>query len=185
MSEDVEIGPPRKQHYVFAHLAFRSLVELSPMHVLMTLLLKDAGPKLMGEVWEEVGTQCTPREVVAPEGLDYEIHELSNKRPVILIERPRASGVREAHFTAAVITPPRRRFFLFKQSASTRYFTLEIGDAKQGEFDTVLGEWRGEDHFNYSDSPAVDKRAFLKAVVRVLRGEISPQGKTDHPTRLV
>jgi len=53
-----------------------------------------------------------------------------------------------------------------------------------GDFDTVLGQWRGEQHLNYSDSPAVDKQAFLKAIARVLRNEISPRGISDHPTAL-
>jgi hypothetical protein len=184
MSEDIAFGSARKQHYVFAHLAFRALVESSPMHVLMTMLSRENGPKLLDEVWEQVSSQCTQRDLVDAEGLTYEIHELSDKRPVILIEMPTPRGVREAYFTATVITPPKRRFFLFPRPAKTRYFTLEIGDTEKGEFDTLLGEWRGEEHLNYSDNPTVEKRAFLRAVVRVLKGEISPQGTTDHPTRL-
>jgi hypothetical protein len=184
MSQPDQPNPPRKQHYVFAHLAFRAMVEASPMHVLMTLLSKDNGQNLLLEAWEQVGSQCTKGEVVDSAGLAYEIHEFGGKRPVVLITMPTPRGVREAYFVAVVITSPRRRFFLFERPASMQYFTLEIGDPAKGDFDTVLGQWRGEQHLNYSDSPAVDKQAFLKAIARVLRNEISPRGISDHPTAL-
>ena len=176
MREPEQPPPFRKQHYVFAHLAFRALAESSPMHVLMTMLSKDNGAKLLDEVWQQVGTQCTEGDLVDSAGIGYEIHELWDNRPVVLVEMPQAIGVHEAHFVAAVIRPPRRRFFLFPQPAEVQYFTLEIGDSASGEFDTVLGQWRGEDHLDYSDSPAVEKDAFLKAIVRVLRSEINPLG---------
>ncbi|MCG8583358.1 MAG: hypothetical protein MI757_01430 [Pirellulales bacterium] len=182
MTVDKESKSPRKQHYVFAHLAFRALVEASPMHVLMTLLSKDSGMKLLDETWQQVGTQCTERDLVASDGLAYEIHELWDKRPVILVTMPKPARPHEAYLAAAVIRPPKRRFFLFERPAATEYFTLEVGDVERGDFDTVLGQWRGESHLCYSDSPEVDDAAFLRAVVRVLKGEISPHGTSNHPT---
>lgn len=183
MNDNPRYGPPRKQHYVFAHLAFRAIVDASPMHVLMALLSKAEGANLLEGVWQQAGSQCTQRDLVDSGGLTYEIHELWDKRPVVLVEMPTPHGVREAYFVAAVISPPKRRFFLFERPASMQYFTLEVGDAEQGDFDTVLGQWRGESHLCYSDSPTVEKDAFLRAIVRVLKSDISPHGVSDHPTR--
>jgi hypothetical protein len=174
----------RKQHYVFAHLGFRAIVEASPMHVMLTMLSKDAGTELLRKVWDEVGGQCRDGERVDYGEMRYEVHKLGKDRAIILIAMPAPRGVHEAHFVAAVITPPKRRFFLWEQPAALRYFTLEVGDAEQGEFDTLLGEWRGESHLNYGDSPAVDKDAFLRAIGRVLKCEISPQGVGKHLSRI-
>jgi len=184
MRNDNTIQKPRKQHYVFAHLALRALVEASPMHVLLKLLSEEDGPKLLKEVWDEVGKQCTGDETADFAALTYQLHELSDKRPVILIEMPKPRGVRECYYTATVITPPRRRWFIFERPAQTRYFTLEIGDASRGDFDTVLGEWCGESHLNYSDSPPIEKKDFLLAIVRVLKRETRSLGASDHPASI-
>lgn len=175
---------PRKQHYAFAHLAMRALIEASPMHVLMALLDKQKGAQLLDEVWREVAAQCDGTDLVDSNGLTYEIHELSDKRPVILIIMPSVKIPREAYYCAAVVTPPRRRWFLFTRKASVRYFTLECGDTSQGDFDTVLAEWCGDSHLNYSDNPDVSKQAFLRAVVAILQRKSRPLGATDHPSRL-
>ena len=181
MSNDTHDNKPRKQHYVFAHLALRALIEASPMHVLLTLLSEENGAKLLQEVWDEVGKQCSNEESAESKGLTYQLHELSDKRPVILVEMPTPEGVRECYYTATVITPPKRRWFLFERPAKTRYFTLEIGDADRGDFDTVLGEWCGESHLNYSDAPPIEKKGFLLAVVQVLKGKTKSLGASDHP----
>ena len=154
------------------------------MHVLLTLLSQENGTKLLEETWSEVSKECSKGERADSEGLNYQIHELSDKRPVVLVEMPSPEGVRECYFTAIVITPPKRRWFLFERPASTRYFTLEIGDSEHGDFDTVLGEWCGESHLNYSDDPPVEKKDFLLAVVRVLKGETKALGASDHPARV-
>lgn len=132
MSEDSELPRPRCRPHTFAHMALRQVALQDGRKFVRMLALPD-GPRLVRELWDEVGLRCAARGHAPPPGGDrprLEARTLLERQAVVVV-LPDALADEEA-----------RRIVILEDdgdsaTAGVRYFVVErLGDRSR------LTEWR-------------------------------------------
>jgi hypothetical protein len=145
---------PRRHHYEFAHVVFRSIA-LRHAAALVAAPLAPLAERTAG-LWVAVGRRL-PEEVRLPAtGLALAHVEVGGATS-LLVTLPPALYPPEAHF-ALVLGPG-------TAEGVPRYCVLEESlDVVDGTRGTVLGGWSEDTHLNLGPGPDVDPDAFVTAV---------------------
>jgi hypothetical protein len=164
----------RQHHYYYAHRHLPAVL-FQEDDTIVKLLFESKEELCLRHLqirWEVLGENFEVEDRVSDEGLALSRHELIDGYQAVLIQLPPPREPVEA-FMVVVIRRPEVRGWFRRQSATLRYFTLELG--VEGN---VLCEWQHRDsggnqgisHLNYGEGPAASPNAFLNAVEMLLKG---------------
>ena len=147
---------PRLHHYAFAHKIIPSTFFQYPANFIM--MLSHRADEFLHEVWNNLGQNLEPEDIVVPEGLACEVRRVEGSKLGALISLPPPQRVTEAYFVAPVFQPP-----MEGKEAQARYITLEYNP----EMDSMsaLGEWTaGDSHLYMGEGPEPNLEDFWKTV---------------------
>lgn len=152
---------PRRQPYIFAHLALPALFLRAPESMLTNL--EENNVEFLRYLWRQIGLKEGEHDEHAGMQITVACQPLAEGRMAI-IELPLPERPTEAYRLALCDVPD-----------NPRYFTLELGEKLDGSPRTVLCEWDANGrHYNYGDGPeAEDTAAFITAVRSTLDENIS------------
>ncbi len=157
------LNNPRPHHYTFAHTALRMLCESNPLQF-FEVMGSDERDKLLKFVLSKVVEQCEGDKTPDFDFDEVKIHTVKlGDYPTVLVVMPQVEAVTEAVMTAIVLT---NRLDLEDpdNKISCRYFVLELSLSSDGNPQTSLCEWSGDEHLNHGDGPEPSVKAFLTAI---------------------
>lgn len=168
--EEADLLRARCHHYVFAHVALRSVAFDHPLGFL-GMLASPEPHRLLSDLMQSVSEHCREMEPQPDFHVDdIAVHTVRiGKYPCAAIEMPRPRAMTEAFFVAAVLLVDPALGMPDPSEVTLRYFTLEKGMSHDGSPRTVLCEWtRDGTHANYGDGPAPRLESFTAAVQDLL-----------------
>jgi len=164
---------PRRQHYLYAHVALRDVFHYDPPKI-MAILRGPRGEEFVQTLWRDLAGQIAEGERLEDGPPTVDVAEQKG-REIVLVWMPLPAGVTECH-AVALVTEMARRGPGLAAGTVPHYFTLERGEDLEGGERTVLCGWaeQGEDftHYNLGDGPEPTRAAFLDAVGAHLDGRI-------------
>lgn len=131
ISITMQVTPPRKLHYYFAHRMLREFCQDNP-----DMIFKHFRPYLVENIipsfWEMVEEET---DEYSNEPISIVVGDVNGCQSVV-IQMPTPLVTAEAHLIGVVSY----------SESNLRYFTLELGKREDGESYTVFGEWIGDGH---------------------------------------
>jgi len=153
---------PRQHHYIFGHVAMRSLTQSDPAQML-AVLASPRAQEFLESLWGRVGEDLPEGDRVDAAGLGVVMEALDDGGPVAIVTLPEPAGMTEAHMIAVAGT-----------SSGCRFITLEYTLSALDESatpQTVLCEWSDQAHLNFGEGPEPTRAAFLAAVKKLVAGK--------------
>jgi hypothetical protein len=167
-------APPRRHHYMFAHVALRQIISQEPTKW-VALLHSEKSEEILRQLWDTVYTTIHQREPDAPRldplGLCAHPRRIADF-PCVIVEMPMPEGTTEAYFVGIVLRVKFEGQPAVPLAPPLRYFTLERGASLQpGMRRTVLCEWTDTAHLNFGGGPQPTVEAVAEAIAKMLARE--------------
>lgn len=155
----------RKNHYIFAHIALRSIAFNDPLRFLAIMASPDA-QVFLRHIWEKVGEDCPAKKVVRYDGEFPVFTTRVHGFPAVMIQMPPPATMCEAYMIGVVVSVEMERQNPPEKNPPIQYLTLERSETTDGREVSVLCKWQGEGdnmrHINMGRSCSPDLHSFAK-----------------------